>query len=211
MAPNKHFEICIPLSTVVLYGISSKVQKTRLTSQISWTLVQIVERFYLIYELIWCILQHNLIREIGINPEGVEGHDPPDFRWGGCGSPWNIIISYNVQECEMRALSKSGDFSEIERFIYNYIKISKYDTLKPVLRASVCRIFRTRDTASFQTRTYDAPSFQTMTHDILSFHFSTLTIAGWCPDQRYLQCKRSSLSKKVLREQAGVTEPKSVG
>jgi len=35
-----------------------------------------------------------------------------------------IYISYNIQDFEMRTLSKSGDFSEIDRFVYNLIKIS---------------------------------------------------------------------------------------
>jgi len=30
----------------------------------------------------------------------------PQILGGGRGSPWNIIISYNVQECEMKTLSK---------------------------------------------------------------------------------------------------------
>lgn len=56
---------------------------------------------------------------------------PPDF---GMGSPRNIII-YNVglQEYKMKALSKSGDFSETGRLVYNKITISEDDTLKPVI------------------------------------------------------------------------------
>jgi len=47
------------------------------------------------------------------------------------------------------SLSKGGDLSEIERFLYNNeIKISKDDTIKPVL----CWILRTHDMPRFQTR-----------------------------------------------------------
>ena len=55
---------------------------------------------------------------------GCSGIMTPRFWDGGVvGSPWNNIISYkyNVQECEMRTLYKSGDFSEIEIFVYNQI------------------------------------------------------------------------------------------
>jgi len=57
-----------------------------------------------------------LLDYIGVN-------HPPRF-WDGevmrvMGSSLNIIMSYNVQEYEMKTLSKSGDFSEIQRFTYN--------------------------------------------------------------------------------------------
>jgi len=58
------------------------------------------------------------------------------------GSPLEIIISYNVQEYELRTLSKSGDFQKDLRIINN----SGDDTL---------------DTPSFQTRIHDNPSFLT--------------------------------------------------
>jgi len=50
---------------------------------------------------------------IGVNVGGVT---TPDFGMGVEGIPLNII-SYNVQEYEMRTRVKSGDFSEIERFV----------------------------------------------------------------------------------------------
>jgi len=72
---------------------------------------------------------------------------------GILGSPWNIIISYNVHEHEIWTLSKSGGSSKIERFAYN-------DALNPVLWASVCWICKTYDSPNFQKRSYDTPSFQ---------------------------------------------------
>ena len=56
------------------------------------------------------------IATIGVNP-GARGSDPQILGVGLVGSPWNIIVSYNVQEYETRTLSKSADFSEIERFV----------------------------------------------------------------------------------------------
>jgi len=43
-----------------------------------------------------------------------------DFAMGSCGplGLLNIIVSYNVKAYEVRSLSKSGDFSEIDRFVY---------------------------------------------------------------------------------------------
>ena len=55
---------------------------------------------------------------LGVN-SGVWGSWLQRF-WGGgvVGSPWNIIIPYNVQEYEMKNTFQSGDFSEIERLVY---------------------------------------------------------------------------------------------
>jgi len=55
---------------------------------------------------------------IGVYPRGVWGITTPRF-W--VASPWNIIISNNVQEHGMKTLSKRGDFSEIDLHIWlNY-------------------------------------------------------------------------------------------
>lgn len=57
---------------------------------------------------------------IGIN-RGSWGHDPEYLNGGTvrgvAGSPWNIFISYNVQEYETRSLSKVITL-EIERCVY---------------------------------------------------------------------------------------------
>ena len=46
---------------------------------------------------------------IGVNPRGW-GHDPESLRWESWES-WNTIIFCNVQEYEMKTLSKRDDFS----------------------------------------------------------------------------------------------------
>jgi len=55
---------------------------------------------------------------ISVNPGGL-GLRPLKF-WSGwvVESSWNIIIFYNVREYEIRTLSKSGNFSDIERLAY---------------------------------------------------------------------------------------------
>ena len=50
-------------------------------------------------------------RDIHVNP-GNWGSRPPNFGMGVVGSPWNIVISYNVQKHEMRALSKVVTFNK---------------------------------------------------------------------------------------------------
>src|SRR6218665_652349 len=45
------------------------------------------------------------------------GSRSPDFGMGGRGVPRNII-SYDVKKYEIRTLSRSGDFSKINRIVY---------------------------------------------------------------------------------------------
>jgi len=58
-------------------------------------------------------------------------------------------MSYNVQEYDMRKLFKN------KRICIQLNKNSREATLNSVLCASVCWIFRTHDTFSFQTWTQD--------------------------------------------------------
>ena len=53
---------------------------------------------------------------MGFNPGGWESR-PPEF---GVGSIHEIliIISYNVKKYEMRTYFQSGDFAEIDRYVY---------------------------------------------------------------------------------------------
>jgi len=58
--------------------------------------------------------------QMGANPGGW-GHSPHILEWMGCGrrvmgSPWNILMSYNVQEYEMRTFQKAlGDLSSYQK------------------------------------------------------------------------------------------------
>ena len=47
---------------------------------------------------------------IGVNPGG--GRDSPFYYGGVVGFPWNIIFPYNVQEYEMKTLSKVLTFQK---------------------------------------------------------------------------------------------------
>jgi len=66
------------------------------------------ESYYLLTKYI------NLWTSYGFNSGGFK------FAMGSCGplGLLNIIASYNVKAYEVRSLSKSGDFSEIDRFVY---------------------------------------------------------------------------------------------
>jgi len=79
------------------------------------------------------------------------GCDPRIFGWG---SPWNIIVAYNVQKYETRSLSKEVTFRKYKDLcILN--NNSGDDTLNSVLRASGWWTFRTRERPpSFPTRTH---------------------------------------------------------
>jgi len=70
--------------------------------------------------------------------------DPPDFGLGFVGSLWNIIISYNVQEYEMKTLSEVVTFLKKKDLCISN-ENSGDDTHNPVLRASFCWTFRTYD------------------------------------------------------------------
>ena len=85
---------------------------------------------------------------IGVNPGGWGSQPPPRFWNGVVGSSWNIILSYNVQEYEMKTLSKVVIQKEKDLCILN--KNSGDDTLNPVLSASVCWTFRTHDPSVFK-------------------------------------------------------------
>ena len=88
-------------------------------------------------------------------------HDPEILGWvlwRNVGSPRNIIKSYGVQEYEMRTLSNSKSDDCKDRKICIYFLYSEANILKPVSCASVCWLFRTNDTPSFQIRTHDIPT-----------------------------------------------------
>ena len=58
---------------------------------------------------------------IGVDPRRLRLSRPSRFVIGDRGIVWsaqNIIMSYDVQEYEMRTLSKAVT-SEMERFVYN--------------------------------------------------------------------------------------------
>jgi len=66
---------------------------------------------------------------------------------------------YNVREYEMRTLSKSGDFSEVERLVYNHIK------LPGMILVILCYVLQSVEflgplMPSFQTWTLDSPLFK---------------------------------------------------
>ena len=82
----------------------------------------------------------------------------PGF-WEVVEPTWNIIF-YNLQEYEVRTLSKSGDSAEIERFVYNWIKIPGIiPSILCYVPSSVDFLGPTTPPCS-QTRTHDTPVFK---------------------------------------------------
>ena len=84
---------------------------------------------------------------IAVNPRELGQSRPPRILWWRIvRSPRIIIISHNVQFCTWiwdENSFQSGDFSEIERFVY-IKKHSGDDTLNPVALSSICWTFGTQ-------------------------------------------------------------------
>jgi len=87
------------ISSVVVLAVQRKRYKCCESFDIVLLCRKFSRRHENIYPGIWVVIT------IGVNL-GSWGSHPLSFGWGGCGFPWNIIISYYVQEFGMRTLPK---------------------------------------------------------------------------------------------------------
>ena len=78
-----------------------------------------------VISLRWCRIKRSISATsivIGVKSWGVWGFATHRFWDRGvvrvAWSPRNIIVPYNAHKIEVRKLSKSGDYSEIERFVH---------------------------------------------------------------------------------------------